>query len=273
MSISVIDPISPSFSRTGLLLFRPFKFKRWFVLALPAWLWLLGEGSGGFNFNNNSSSRGGGRGGPGGPGGGGGGDDFVKVVQHGWDFFLSNMAWIIPVALLFLLVIIAIWLFLRWISSRGTFMFFDNIVNNDTRIKVPWADFKTISNSLFKFRICWDLLWIAIWFMVIGISSALLWSDFHRALLTGHYDASGLTVAGLLFLFVTGLFLALAGWILNSIIFRLAVPAMYIRRMNAWPAVKMAWRELFVPHLGVCLLYFLSTLRWPSSASSGCSWR
>ena len=60
----------------------------------------------------------------------------------------------------------------------------------------------------------------------------------------------------LLACFLVGLLWLLA----SSIVFRLAIPVMYIRRMKAWPAVKVAWRELFLRHMGSCLLFFLLSI-------------
>jgi hypothetical protein len=46
----------------------------------------------------------------------------------------------------------------------------------------------------------------------------------------------------------------------SSVVFHLAIPVMYARRMPAGPALKVAWREIFLRHKGACLKYFLVLL-------------
>ncbi len=47
MNISVTDPIGRAIERTKRILFRPFQWRKWFVLGFCAFLAQLGEGGGG----------------------------------------------------------------------------------------------------------------------------------------------------------------------------------------------------------------------------------
>jgi hypothetical protein len=253
MAISVTDPIGPAMERVKHVLFAPFRFKKCLVIALGAWLWLAGEGGLGFSFPTNFfSSRGGG-----GPGGPGIRFDVAKILREAWAWISANMYWLLPVVLVGIAILFAFYLLNRWLAARGTFIFFDNIVNDDTRIAAPWRDFRELAWSLFRFRILWDLLVFNVglaWLVVVG---ALLWPDFKNFVINGHYDLTGWTwaaiIVGALGMMVTTVLM----WFFRGIVFRLAIPVMFVRRMKAWPAVKTAWRELFVPHKGACLGYFL----------------
>jgi hypothetical protein len=179
------------------------------------------------------------------------------MIQDGWNWVLANLHWLIPAAVVVILFLMAVYLVVRWLSARGTFMFFDNIVNNDDRVKAPWADFRELGNSLFRFRIWWDLLWFNVWLILVVLVGALIWPDVKAFIITDHYPLTGWTIWAIVVLALGLLGLAVVHWFLRGLVFRLAVPVMFIRRMQAWPAVKVAWRELFLPHKGVCLLYFL----------------
>jgi hypothetical protein len=246
-NISVSDSIGPALSRTGEVLFRPFRFAKWLVLALPAGLSILMEGNFGFNYNSSGTRR----------AGGGGALAPAAEFQNAVNWVQTNMVLVILLAVVGFAILIALWILCRWLNSRGRFMFFDNLVNNDTRIKVPWADFRQIANSLWIVRLIWDVIRWVIYAALGALVLALVWPDLRQFYQTGDYNFTSASTMALLvgipLFFVAGVVL----WILNSIFFHLAIPVMYIRRMNAVPALKIAWRELFLPHLGVSILYFL----------------
>jgi len=151
--VSVIEPIGPAFEKVKTILFSPFDLRKWFVIGFCAWLAYLGKGGGGGN--------GGGRGG--GPSEARGAFGEAKV------FVLENLAWIIPVALIGVMLIIVLWLVFTWLSSRGRFMFLHCVAENKAEVKVPWTKFQQHANSLFLFRIVLGL----IGFAVIGLPCLL----------------------------------------------------------------------------------------------------
>jgi hypothetical protein len=257
MAISVTDPIGQAMRRTGEVLFRPFRFGKWLTLGLVAALYLLGEGGGGGgNFNSFRGMSGGG----GGPGGGGGGEprpEFAQMVQNARDWVMANLIWLIPAVLVGFLVLTAVYLVVRWLSARGTFMLYDNVVNNDARVAAPWTDFRLLARSLFRFRILWDLLWFNLWLVWLIVTGFIIWPDIKNFIVTEHYEFTSRTTIAIVFGALGLIVLWALSMLFHGVVFRLAVPVMYVRRMPAWPAVKTAWRELFVPHLGACILYFL----------------
>jgi len=143
--ISVIEPIGPAFEKVKTILFKPFDLGKWFVIGFCAWLAYLGKGPGGGN--------GGGR--------GGGPSEAREAFGEAKVFVLENMAWIIPVALIGVMLIIVIWLVLTWLSSRGRFMFLHCVAENKAEVKVPWTKFQQHANSLFLFRIVLGLIGFA----------------------------------------------------------------------------------------------------------------
>jgi len=147
LNVSVIDPIGPAIERVKTILFSPFDLGKWFVIGFCAWLAYLGKG-------------GGGGGGPGG-GRGGGTADVHEAFGQAKEFVLDNIHWIVPVAVIAVLVGIILWLVLTWLSSRGRFMFLHCVAKNKAEIKVPWTKFRQHANSLFLFRIVLGLIGFA----------------------------------------------------------------------------------------------------------------
>jgi hypothetical protein len=147
-NVSVIDPVSPAIEKVKTILFKPFDLRKWFVIGFCAWLAFLGSG--------------GGRGG-GGHGGGRGGmpPDIHEGFGQAKGFVLENLGWIIPVALIVVVLMIVLWLVFTWLSSRGRFMFLHCVAENKAEVKVPWHKFKKHGNSLFLFRIVLGLIGFA----------------------------------------------------------------------------------------------------------------
>ncbi|MBA7471310.1 hypothetical protein ES707_06616 [subsurface metagenome] len=146
LTVSVIDPIGLALEKVKMILFKPFELRKWFVIGFCAWLAFLGSGGGG-------------------NGGGGGRGGRPPDVREGFgqakEFVLENLAWIIPVALTVVVLIIVLWLVFTWLSSRGRFMFLHCVAENKAEVKVPWTKFRQHANSLFLFRIVLGLIGFA----------------------------------------------------------------------------------------------------------------
>ncbi len=155
--ISVIDPISPAIERVKTILFQPFVLRRWFVIGFCAWLAYLGSGGGGgggphFNF----------------PGGQQHDPQVQEALHHAKEVTLDNLYWILPVAIIGVLLIIGFLVLLTWLSSRGHFMFLHCVALNKAEIKVPWRKFKKQGNSLFLFRVVVGLISLAFFALIAG---------------------------------------------------------------------------------------------------------
>jgi len=249
MQISPVAGIGPAMGRTGLLLFQPFRFKKWLALALMAAMTLLGQG-GGSGFNGNFGGRSGAA--PGAPA-----QNFSQAVQEGIKWIGDNLTIIIVVGLIVILLGLCFYLLARWLSSRGHFMFIDNIVNNTDHVKAPWANYKSLGMSFFRFRLVWDLILFNIYLLLLVIVGILIWHDFKQGMIAGDYPFTAWTIWAIV-VFVGGLLFTLPiWWLLHSVITHMVIPVMYIRQIDAWPAFKETWRELLWPNKGACLLFFL----------------
>jgi len=153
LNVSVIDPISPAIERVKLILFKPFDLGKWFVIGFCAWLAYLGKG-GGPNFQWRGKPD----------------ESFHKAKE----FVLDNLHWIIPVALIAVVMGIILWLVLTWLSSRGRFMFLHCVAHNKAEVKVPWTKFRRHGNSLFLFRIVLGLIGFAIIGVPLLIAGVLI---------------------------------------------------------------------------------------------------
>ena len=238
MAISVTEPIGWALTRTGRMLFKPFEWRKWFVLGFCAWLANLGEG-GGANFNP-------GGGGPGRRSGGGPGP-FDPVLDWGRE----HVGLVILVAVVALVAFLAIGLVLTWLSSRGKFMFLDGVVRNRGAVVEPWHRFRTPGNSLFGFRVAFGLAALAVVLLIAGAGLAIAWPDI-QAERFGVMAVAAIVVTSLL-LIPAMLVLVLIGALLKDFV----VPVMYLRGVRALAAWGILWREVLPGHVGKIVLFYL----------------
>jgi len=216
-TVSIIEPIGPAFEKVKTILFSPFDLRKWFVIGFCAWLAYLGKGGGGEN--------GGGR--------GGGSSEAREAFGGAKVFVLENLAWIIPVALIGVMLIIVLWLVFTWLSSRGRFMFLHCVAENKAEVKVPWTKFQQHANSLFLFRIVLGL----IGFAAIGLPFLLILGVIAMIIV-----GNGLTVIavlggvmiGLLILVISIIFALIAKFTMDFV-----VPIMFLRTTSC----TAGWRE------------------------------
>jgi hypothetical protein len=114
--ISVTTPVGLAYYRAKRMLFQPFDLSKWFLIGFCAWLAGLGE-SGGGSFTGNVNLGGGGGGHP------GRAQSFREFADQAANYIAQNLYWIIPLAVALLILSLAVWLVLTWLSSRGKFMF------------------------------------------------------------------------------------------------------------------------------------------------------
>jgi len=143
--VSVIDPISPAVERVKTMLFKPFDLGKWFTIGFCAWLAYLGcggGGGGGGHWNAPHEQR----------------AKIAEGVNSAKEYFLDNLCWIIPVAVIVAVLIIGISILIVWLNSRGKFMFLHCVAENKSEVKVPWHKFRKHGNSLFLFRVVLGLI-------------------------------------------------------------------------------------------------------------------
>ncbi|MCP3964636.1 MAG: hypothetical protein GY719_42950 [bacterium] len=180
MQISYSEPLSRGYAHMKRMLFEPFDLGKWFVVGFGCWLAQLVDGGGG----------------------GGGGDwsgladltedsdaaTLTPLAASNWEDFFGEGAFAlgcgVMIAIL-VLVLLALIPLVLWLSSRGRFIFLDNVIHDEAAIKKPWHEFREIGNSLFLWRLGFFFaalvlvlvliapLGLGIYYMVNDSSSAL----------------------------------------------------------------------------------------------------
>jgi hypothetical protein len=130
-----------------LALFKPFDIHKWFVVGFNAFLAGLVESRNGSSVGRSH------------------GDmtfrKFLYFPDRAWDWLTSHPGWFIAIGFL-ALVVIAVGIVLLWLSSRGKFMFLDNVVHNHAEIARPWREFRKEGDSLFLWRLVFGFVSFAI---------------------------------------------------------------------------------------------------------------
>jgi hypothetical protein len=166
-----------AWERMMVLLFRPFRLEKWFVIGFSAFLAGLLAGGNGYNgsgsniFTNNSNLQ---------------GEQFHFGGSPVNPTHLSNpfdsMPWagmsMTVMILIFALAIIfglVLGLVLCWLGSRGQFLLLDNVVRNRGAIAGPWGAYASAANRVFGFYVLLTFLGIAVFvpFVVVGVIIAL----------------------------------------------------------------------------------------------------
>ncbi len=225
--VSVIDPITPAIDRVKIMLFRPFDLRKWFVIGFCAWLAYLGSDGGG------------------GGGGHGGGPNINVPHRQGHDaqighalneakeYLLDNLYWIIPVAVIVVVLIVGIALLITWLNSRGRFMFLHCVAKNKAEIKVPWQKFRKQANSLFLFRIVLGIISLpVVGLPIFGIVLLIIMMASRTGPLVA--SISGIVVLGLLILV-----LLIALFLVKKFTMDFVIPIMFLRASSC----LAGWRE------------------------------
>jgi len=221
--VSVIDPISPAIERAKVMLFKPFDLGKWFAIGFCAWLAYLGSGgggNGGFQGHEPYKSQ----------------EQRAKIaeaVNSTKEYLLHNLSWIIPLAVIVVVLIIGIGLLIAWLNSRGQFMFLHCVAENKSEVKNPWHKFKTHGNSLFLFRIVLGLIGFAVVAVpIMGI--VLLIIMMVAKAVTAIVFVPIIIMLGLI-VFV----LAIALTLVRKFTFDFVVPIMFLRTASC----TTGWRE------------------------------
>lgn len=234
MRIQYIEPLSRGISRAKRELFNPLDLKKWFVVGFTAFL--AGLADVGMSVPSPTSivkrSK----------------FDLEEVLyfpQRTWEWLVNHPGWAIVIAIsVFLLCVFTI--VITWLSSRGKFMFLDNVVWGRSKIVAPWYEYRHEGNSFFVWNLFWGVITGAIAIAYIFYCFTNL-----QALFENSRDGRVLIVPAVL----AGLgFIAIS--IVCSFIFILlrdfVVPIMYRNRITTWEAIQKSL-PLFLSQL----IYFI----------------
>jgi hypothetical protein len=229
MDIRYFDPLSHAYDRMRRALFHPFDIKKWFVVGFTAFLAGLTDCHG----NN----------------GGGGGhirrahdlEELLYFPRHAQEWLYDHPEWFLLI-IFGLIVIFILAIVLAWLSSRGKFMFLDNVVHERALVSKPWYEFRREANSLF------------LWSILFGLSLLLIFGSYlvycYTAILavyeySGEFSAILLPVATMVLGLIT--LILLMGFI-RLLVVDFVVPIMYRSRVTVWAGLRV-FLSLFWSHL------------------------
>jgi hypothetical protein len=172
--ISITAAFSEAWERMTAILFRPFDLGKWFALGFTAWLAsLVGNGGGGggggggssWNLDGASDAQGDLR---------SVGDSAEAVLREIWErstqWLLDNPLWAIA-GIFGCGLLVALFLVILWVSSRGKFMFLDNVIHDRAEVIAPWKRYRRLGNSHFFFQLVFSIVAIV---FVVGLVAAIL---------------------------------------------------------------------------------------------------
>ncbi len=231
MNIDFFEPLSHSWNRMKKALFQPFDITKWFVVGFTAFLADLldsphGNGSG--NFKKNKLDF----------------DELADFPYIAWDWLMDHSGWF-ALIIFSVILLVSFFILLTWLSSRGKFMFLDNVVHDRAKVTQPWYDFRDHGNSLFLWRLVFGLICFAIIILFI-VQFFIVAIEFHN---DDFPPAPILFFIGIGLLFF--LFLLVFSYI-SVFLDNFIVPIIYKNNISA----TKAWHN-FLPLFSKHWLYFI----------------
>jgi hypothetical protein len=225
MNITYFEPFSRALNRMKIALFKPFDLHKWFIIGFNAFLAGLTEGprgSGSSGWREDASFR-----------------EFLGFPNKAWEWLIDHPGWFIGIVFIGMLIIILV-IVLVWLSSRGTFMFLDNVVHDRAEIAKPWDRYRMEGNSLFLWRlvfilICTVLFTSYIIFFFITASNLYKGSYYERLPVV-------FIVAMALLFILTAIVVGFISMFLNSFV----APIMYknnIKATQAWGSFLSLFKQ------------------------------
>ncbi len=229
MNISYSDPLSQAWNRMKKALFQPFDIGKWFTVGFTAFLAVLVEGPGnpGGSANYSRTNR--------------FSDlswqEIAEWPNIAWYWLMNHPVWfaLIIVGIVFL---VGLMIVLTWVSSRGKFMFLDNVVCDKAEVVKPWNEFSQQGNSLFMWRLVFGMISAFLVLTSLLIAFVVMINVFTGDTSLGTKIGS---VTGLIFEFLILItVISYISLLLNNFV----VPIMYKHRIGA----TQAWLK-FLPVL------------------------
>jgi hypothetical protein len=240
MNIRYLDPLSRGWERMKKALFRPFDMKKWFLVGFTAFLSTMTDFHGGGN----------GKTGWHGPANM---ETFMTFPERAREWLMDNPGWaaFILVASVAIVILIVV---LTWVSSRGKFMFLDNVIHDRALVAQPWSEYRAEGNSLFLWRLVFGLVTIAVLLFYVLACFTSLHARYER-----FGDAA--TLIGPLILMALGFFaiMILVGFI-SLFLTDFVVPVMYrfrVSAMRAWGIFLSLFSLYPMQFIGFALLMLL----------------
>jgi hypothetical protein len=232
MDIQYLNPLSRGWERMKQALFQPFDLKKWFVVGFTAFLAGLTDCHGGSGSGGRSRGR-------------FDWDDAVYFPYKAWDWLLDNPGWftLIVIGIFFIFILVVLF---TWLSSRGKFMFLDNVIHNRAQVVKPWYEYRAEGNSLFL----WSFFFGIFVFTIIILYFIQCYTIIHD-LYESRVEVTILIMPAIWMLLGFLGIMMLIGYI-DLLLSDFVVPLMYKHRINT---VK-AWLQ-FLPLFSSHFFYFI----------------
>jgi hypothetical protein len=232
MDINFLAPLSNAWNRMQKSLFKPFDIKKWFVLGFTAFLANLLEWEGGSSADNEYGNV-------------HNFSDFLDLPYEAWAWIERNPDWT-TLIVLGILLLIGFFILLTWLSSRGKFMFLDNVIHDQALVKKPWRDYAAIAKSLFLWRLGYGI----VAFIIVGSYLSYIYVELYDLYYSNISDSEMIFAA-----IRMGIFLVILAVIFSYIslfLTHFVVPLMYKNKSTVW----IGWSR-FMPLLQQNLIYFI----------------
>lgn len=169
MNIDFVNPLSRGWGRMKKALFQPFNLKKWFVVGFTVFLAELTEGPNGNGTTGIHEKRHGDFG------------DVINFPGFAWEWLMNHPFWF-GLIIIGIVCFIAFIILLTWLSSRGKFMFLDNVVYDRALVVNPWYEFRMHGNSLFLWRLGFGLICLGIIVLLLVAGFILAANIYHQTL-------------------------------------------------------------------------------------------
>ncbi len=231
MQINYITPLSIAWNRMIKSLFKPFHINKWFALGFTAFLSSILDWEGASSHEDASDHF--------------DLDGLFNFPNEAWRWLNDNPDWF-ALIIAGSLTLIAIVLLLTWLSSRGKFMFLDNVVHDRALIKKPWADFEALGKSLFLWRIGFGIVVFTIFGLYISYFYYEMFELYNQYTPDSDMILAAIKMgAFLFFFFIISAYISL---FLNDFV----VPLMYKNNSKVW----LGWSR-FMPLFSQYFIYFI----------------
>ena len=215
--------MTPAFERTKHQLFQPFRFSRWWRLALTSLL--AGELGSGGNWGNQANWRDTGHSGK--------GNDLFLLAAPPW----ANWHDYLPVIVAAVISALLLMVILIYVSSVFRFILLDSVLRERVRIREGWRRWEECGGRFFLWQIGFATITITLLGLLVGLPLLYAWRSGLFAHAKEHLGA--LILGGLAMFFLAAL-LVILGALVAVFTKDFVVPLMALEELSA----VEAWRRL-----------------------------
>jgi hypothetical protein len=172
-------------------------------------------------------------------------EDLLSLPERALEWIVENPGWFIFFVILAVIVIVIL-VVLLYLSSRGKFMFLDNVVHSKAEVAKPWRQFLKQGNSLFLWRLGFGIICLLIFSSFI----VLFFSIYRESFLE---EFPMMYIVGMVFIF---LLLLIAALYISLFVDHFIIPIMYKNDLTILQALNQ-FLPLLLRHFMQFIIYGL----------------